>query len=302
MGMFVLAAGGVLGLRLKAEYRGESLGQAPKRKKIVASAVRPATADKNAGQRAAIHAPGRSGPIAAVLEKELRAMLRTLPVLYAVGAPLLMVLVFSTIFLKNNGSSGHVFPMALPVCLVYAQLGFTQLFYNNMGAEGAAIQLYFLSPTSIRTVMLAKNLFHSALFFLVAAVAATLTTLRLGIPDAAIACATAAWLLFSLPMNLMAGNIFSLRMPYRVNPGRLSRQRGSQANALLSLLVQLGVMSIGAGAFGLGWYLGRQWLTTAILLVFSAGAVAIWLRVLSSVDAIANQRRDTLLATVMKTE
>jgi hypothetical protein len=103
-------------------------------------------------------------------------------------------------------------------------------------------------------------------------------------------------------MNLMAGNIFSLRMPYRVNPGRLSRQRGSQANALLSLLVQLGVMTIGAAAFALGWYLNRQWLTTPILLVLSAGAVALWLRVLSNVDAIANSRRDTLLATIMKTE
>jgi ABC-2 type transport system permease protein len=192
--------------------------------------------------------------------------------------------------------------MALPICMVYAQLGFTQLFYNNMGAEGAGIQLYFLSPTPIRTVMLAKNLFHSVLFLLVAAVAATLTTLRLGVPEAWVAWATAAWLAFSLPMNLIAGNIFSLKMAYRVNPGRISRQRGSQGNALLSLLVQLGEMAIGAAAFGVGWFFHMQWLTAAILLALSVVAVALWLRVLSNVDAMANQRRDALLSTLMKTE
>jgi ABC-2 type transport system permease protein len=63
------------------------------------------------------------------------------------------------------------FPLALPICMVYAQLGFTQIFYNNLGTEGAGIQLYFLSPTPIRTVLLAKNLLHSVLFGVVAMVA-----------------------------------------------------------------------------------------------------------------------------------
>jgi ABC-2 type transport system permease protein len=176
------------------------------------------------------------------------------------------------------------------------------LFYNNLGAEGAAIQLYFLSPTPIRSVMLAKNLFHSVLFVLVAMVAAMLAIFRLGVPEPGVVAATCGWLVFSLPMNLAAGNIFSLRMPYRVNPGRLARQRGSQANALLSLLVQLGVLAIGAMAFSLGWFLHMQWLSGVILLALAAVAWVVWSRILNNTDAIANQQRENLMATLMKTE
>ena len=241
-----------------------------------------------------------SGPIAAVIEKDVRALMRTLPLLYAIGAPLLLVLVFSSVFLKNGPVQTPVFPLALPICMVYAQLGFTQIFFNNLGAEGAGIQLYFLSPTPIRTVLLAKNLLHATLFAVVAIVAAVLAALRLGIPDGAVIAATGAWLVFSLPCNLAAGNIFSIKMPYRVNPGRISRQRGSQANALLSLLVQLGVLAVGASVFALCWFLERMWLAVPIFLLLAVGAVFVWRRVLDNSDALANERRDELMAALMK--
>ena len=121
--------------------------------------------------------------------------------------------------------------------------------------------------------MLAKNLLHACLFGLVALVAITLTILRLGVPDLAVVAATAAWLTFSLPCNLTAGNLFSLKMPYRVNPGRITRQRGSQANALLSLLVQLCILAVGAAVFALAWFLDRMWLAAPVFLILAAGAI-----------------------------
>jgi ABC-2 type transport system permease protein len=190
----------------------------------------------------------------------------------------------------------------LPICVVYAQLGFIQLFYNNIGAEGAGLQVYFLSPTPFRTVMLAKNLFHIILFGIVSLVALILTTLRLGQPPLDILLTTIAWLLFSLPTNMAVGIIFSIRLPYRVNPGRLARQRGSQANALLSLGVQLIILAIGAAVFALGWYLKQQLISAGIFVVLAAGAVFFWMRVLSNSDAMANARRVDLLATLIKTE
>jgi ABC-2 type transport system permease protein len=286
LGLYMFSIGGVLAWRLRAEYRGESLGEAPGRKK--------------AQKRETGWLLDGSGPVAAVMEKELRVLLRTLPLLYAVGAPLLLMVVFSSVFVKT-GSQGHVFSLALPVCMVYAQLGFTQLFYNNLGAEGAGIQLYFLSPTPMGRVLLGKNLFHGLLFALVALNAGILAGLRLGMPDPAVIAATIAWLLFSLPCNLAAGNIFSLTMPYRINPGRMTRQRGSQANALLSLLVQLAVMAVGAGVFALTWYLDRQWLAVPIFLALAVGAVLIWQRGLRNSDTLANRRRDKLIETLVKT-
>ena len=303
---YALLTGGILALRLRAEYGGESLGSAPARDKAATGRPRAAAnggiAATAALERGGTRMMGGSGPIGAVIEKDVRALLRTLPLLYAVGAPLLLVLVFSTVFFRNGGVQAPIFPLALPVCMVYAQLGFTQIFYNNLGTEGAGIQLYFLSPTPFRTVMLAKNLLHAFLFGLVAMAAALLAGLRLGFPSLDVAAATAAWVLFSLPCNLAAGNIFSLKMPYRVNPGRITRQRGSQASALLSLLVQLGFLAISATVFALGWAVGRLWIAVPIFLVLAAGAALVWNRVLSNADAMANEYRDELIAKLMKAD
>jgi len=288
LGLYVLAAGGVLAWRLRAEYRGENLGVAPSRKK--------------AARRGGGWLLDGSGPIAAVMEKELRTLLRSLPLLYAVGTPLLLAIVFSAAFLRGGGPAGHVFPMAVPIAMVYSLLGFTQLIYNNLGTEGAGIQVYFLSPTPIRTVLLAKNLFLSVLFLLVASLAGILCSLRVGAPDSAMVAATGAWLLFALPCNLAAGNVFSLTMPYRINPGRIARRRGSQANALLSLLVQLGVIGVGAGVFSVCWFLNSVWLAVPVFLALAGVAVLVWLRVLGYADRMANGRRDELMATLMKTE
>jgi ABC-2 type transport system permease protein len=181
-------------------------------------------------------------------------------------------------------------------------MGFTQLFSNNLGAEGAGIQLLFLSPTPIRRVFLAKNLFHALLFCLDALLVGALAALRMGAPQGVIVADTAAWVLFALPCCLAVGNIFSLRLPFRINPGRMTRQRGSQANALCSMALLLAVMAVGAAIFSLGWVLEAPWLAVLLLLMAAVAAIEVWLRGLRSVDAIANQRRDALLATLMKTE
>ncbi len=308
VGMYALLVGGVLALRLRAEYRGENLGIAPKRIKIlprqatvnsgvaVLPAISPIATISDEGLTSFV-----SGPIGAIIEKEARALLRTLPLLYAIGAPLLLVIVFSTMFVRNGGTQGHVFPLALPICMVYAQLGFTSVFYNNLGAEGAGIQLYFFSPTPIRTVLFAKNLFHAVLFAMTAIVAAILASLRVGVPDPPILAATAAWILFALPCNLAAGNIVSIKMAYRVNPGRIGRAAGSQGNSFFSLFIQLAFLAVGAAVFALGWSLHNTWLAVPIFVALAIAAVFVWLRALDNMDALANQYKVDLIETVMKT-
>jgi ABC-2 type transport system permease protein len=308
LGIWTLGAGGILATRLRSEYRGENLGSAPSRKKAPAKARAVSTTQAYTSEARALdrtseaRLPTTAGSIAAIIEKEFRALLRTMPLLYAIGAPVLLMLVFSGAFLQGRGPSGQVFPYALPICVVYAQIGFIQLFYNNLGTEGAGVQVYFLSPTPFRTVMLAKNFFHIILFLLVATVALILTTLRLGPPRLDILLTTLAWLLFSLPTNMAIGIIFSIRLPFRIHPGRLARQRGSQGNALLSLGVQLVIVIISAGVFALGWYLKQPLISAAIFLIFAAGAIFFWMRVLSNCAAMANARREDLLTTLMKTE
>ena len=297
LGLWALAAGSVLARRLKAEYRGENLGSAPKREtsRAKTSSVRASLVRREGGWRL-----GGSSPIAALMEKEARSLMRTLPLLWVIGAPLLMVLVMASIYRSN--ASGHPFLYALPFYVAFALMGFTQMFSNNLGAEGAGIQLLFLSPTPIRTVFLAKNLFHFLLFWLDALLVGILTTLRLGWPQGVTVAATAAWVLFALPCCLAVGNIFSLRMPFRIHPGRMTRQRGSQANALSSMLLLLVVMAVGAVVFGLCRLLASPWMAVPVFLALAGAAVFAWLRGLGNIDRLANQRRDSLLATLMKTE
>jgi ABC-2 type transport system permease protein len=235
------------------------------------------------------------------MEKDMRTLMRSIPQLYVLGAPLLMVFIFGSMF-RSSAGGGQAFTLALPVCMAYSLLGFTQLFANNLGTEGAGIQLLFLSPTPFRTVLLAKNLFHAMLFGLDALVAGILVSLRLGTPDSAVLVGTICWLLFALPANLAIGNIFSITMAFKVNPGRLTRQRGSQANALLSLLTQLAVMAVGAAVFGLCWIFGYLWLAGPVFLVLAVGSVFGWMRVLRNADGMASRRKDSLILTLVKTE
>ena len=288
LGAFVLATGGALGVRLRADYRGENLGDAPSRKR-----------EERRSRSSLI---GGSGPIAAVIEKELHTVMRSMPLLYGLAAPLLMVFVLSGLFLRRGAAAGQAPSMALMVSLAYAIVGFTQLFYNNLGPEGAGIQLLFLTPTPLRTVVLAKNLFHALLFIADAALVCVAASLRLGMPAAASLAVAWAWLLFALPVHLAVGNLFSLNMPYRMNLGRMTRQRGSQGSALLSMLIQAAVLGIGAGTFALCSYLGDIWLAIPVFLLLAAGATVAWTRVLGNIDRIANQRRETLIATLARTE
>ena len=285
--IYLFATGALLGVRLHAEYRGEQLSEAPSAQK------------RNASESKWLI--DGSGPIAAVLEKELRTIPRSMPLLFAIGAPLLTVLVISTVF-RNGATGGRPFQLAFPLCVCYALLGFTQMIFNNLGAEGTGIQMLFLSPTPIRKVLLAKNLFHGTLFVMVAFLAGVLATLRLGQPSWTLLAATAAWVLFALPTNLAAGNLLSLTMPYRVNLGRISRQRGSQASALVSMLIQAMVMGAGMAVLAICTFFDRRWMAAPCLLVMAGAALVVWTRVLAHADSIANRNRDNLIGTLAKTE
>ena len=287
LGLYMLATGAALGIRLRAEFRGERLSEAP--------------AARKRNESDSKWLLDGSGPMAAVIEKELRTIPRSMPLLFAMGAPLLTVLVISTLF-KNGAMGGRPFQFAFPLCVCYALLGFTQLIFNNLGAEGTGIQMLFLSPTPIRTVLLAKNVLHGALFALVACLAAVLATFRLGQPDLTLLAITGAWVLFALPANLAAGNLLSLTMPYRVNLGRISRQRGSQASALVSMLIQAFVMGCGVLVLVLCTYFDKRWLAAPCLLALAGVSLVVWMRVLSKADSLANRNRENLIATLAKTE
>lgn len=288
--LYALGAAGLLLVRLRAESRGENLSEAPRR-------TSPAKARTRRTGRSWLDF---SGPVAAIFEKDLRYLLRSGPMLYNLAVPLVMVVVFGGAA-RASQFSGIRLNYALPLGMIWAFLGLTRLISNNLGAEGEGIQFLFLAPTPMRTVIFGKNLLHLTLFLLESAVIGAIVIFRVGRPEASVAVATVAWILFAVPANFAVGNLLSIRMPYRVNLARIRRETGAVGNGLTSMVAQFAIIAVGAVALGGCAFLGHPWLAAPILLLLAAISVLVYLRILSRVDSMVEARRDALTLEVMKT-
>lgn len=289
LALWTLGVGGLLGVRLRAESLGENLSETPRRS--APARVR--------GQAPPWRLLDFSGPLAAVFEKDLRYLLRSGPLLYALAAPPVMVVFFSTVY-RNASPSGFRVEYALPAGLVWAFMGLTRMVFNSFGTEGEGIQFYFLSPTPARTVVLGKNALHLALFCVEAVLIGGIILFRFGLPDPAIGAATVAWLLFALPANFAIGNAASILMPYRANVTRMRSERGSLGNALLGLVTQFGILAVGAAVFAPFAIFGHPWLATPVLLALAALSSFAYLRVLANTNRMVRAHQEPLTLEVMK--
>ncbi len=286
LALYAAAAGALLGIRLRAEYRGENLGEAPK-KSIKAAPAR---------RRHAIE--GR-GPVAAVVEKEIRYLMRSGILLYASLAPLIIVFLFSR-GMPGGGDVGFAREYALPLGVAYSFLGLTRFIYNNLGGEGAGVQLYFLSPTPFRKVMLGKNIVHTLIFLVELVLVSVIVAYRAGMPSAEILAVTLAWLLFAVPAQLAMGNVLSITMAYRMNMARMAREPGSLGNSLLSLVVQGLVFGVGAAVYVPLNITGHSGLAVPALLVLAAGSFWLWQWTLASAAGMVASQKESLVATLYK--
>jgi ABC-2 type transport system permease protein len=219
--------------------------------------------------------------------------------LYNLAVPLVMVVIFGGT-MRGGEFSGIRMMYALPMGMIWAFLGLTRLISNNLGAEGEGIQFFFLSPTPMRTVILAKNLLHVTILLIEAIVIAAIVFFRFGAPSLSIAAATVAWFLFAVPANLATGNLLSVRMPYRVNLARIRRESGAVGNSLLSMVTQFGIIVIGGITLGATAFIGHPWMATPLLLFLALISVLIYGRVMAGVDAMVQSRRESLLLEIAK--
>jgi len=290
LGLYTAAVAGLLTVRLRTESRGETFSE-------TARSSAAASSDKARRRRAVLDF---SGPVAAVFEKDLRYLLRSGPMLYALAAPLVMVFLFGGAVRSGNFGNLRA-EYALPLGLVWAFLGLTRLVTNNLGGDGQGLSVYFLSPTPLRSVILAKNGLHLVLFLLEALFITGLVIFRFGLPAPAIAAATMAWILFAVPMNFASGNLLSILMPYRMNKNRMRTEPGAAGNGLLSALLQAVVLGIGALVYIPCAFFDHGWLATPLLLVLAVVAVFVYLRVLANVDRLMESKQESLLLALART-
>ncbi len=276
----------ILGQRLHAQYRGESLSEAPAR----------ATAPVRAKAEARAAWFEVSGPVAAVIVKETRYLMRSYQLLYGLVAPLILMLVFT-------GTREHHDPGAMVtptrflflLAVFYAFLGLTRLTCNSLGGEGSGLQFYFVSPVPFWKIMLGKNLFHSILLTIEIAVLWVIAVLRGGPPSLSDLLLTLCAMTFIIPANFSAANLIALHMPYRMNFSRLGRAQGATANNLLSLLSQVVVIGICAVIYFVAITHGGLWLTAGAFLIMGAAASFAYWIILQGLSGRAQHRIDTLL-------
>jgi ABC-2 type transport system permease protein len=294
--VYAASVGGLLGLRLRGDFRGENFGEAPVAAKAAGRKTRAGlprdSADSDHRRRGLL-----DGTVGAVLAKELQCLARSGVMLFGLFAPLVFIFVMGG---PVRGEQSPAFPYAFPLAVAYGFLPLTRQFCNSLGTEGAGIQLYFLSPTPFRSVMLAKNLLQTGLLCLELALVAALAAFRFGPPGTVLAVGTFCWVLFALPANLAAGNILSITLAYRMSLARLSREQGSVGNGLLSLVIQLLIFGVGVGVYLPLALVDRAELAGPLLLLLAALSVWAWLRGLANVDGMANRRREALLSTLVR--
>jgi ABC-2 type transport system permease protein len=243
--------------------------------------------------------PGFGSPVAATIEKEVRYLMRSGPMLLTLVMPVFMLLIFR--FGAMNPARGgsllaHTPVMAFPAAAAYTLLMLTNLAYNNFGADGGGIQFFFASPVPFREIVLGKNLTHAGVLILEMALAWIAVSILYAPPRLDITIATLAGLLFAAPVNFSAGNILSIYSPKKVDYSTFGRQRASQMIVLISLGVQISLIVVGMLAFWLARHYGSIWIATVILLALAAISLSVYHMILNRIDGLALQRRETLVA------
>jgi ABC-2 type transport system permease protein len=292
LGCYGIAFLWLLNFRLRAEYRGENLSESTGRKASISGlpAVRPGW-----------NLPGLPGPVAAVFEKELRYLGRSGPMLFTLIVPLFMLAVFRSSG-KNEGLFAHAPGLTFPLGAAYSLLLLTNLSYNNFGADGGGTQFFFASPARFRQIMLGKNLAHTAVFAVEVLLVWLGTCLLYRPPSIGVTLATLAGILFVLPIDLAAGNLFSIYSPSRVEAGVFGRQRASLTTVLASFGIRGSLFGVGAMMLWLSRIYGNSWMELLIFLLPAAVAVAAYVFALDRVDGMALKHRENLISNLGRSQ
>ena len=279
----------LLNIRLVAQYRGENLSEAP------APTLRKGKETVQVGWDLG---GGLSNSVAAVFEKEFRYLSRSGPMLFPLVMPLVVLVIFRFSFINvrhgTNFFESHA-GFAFPIGAAYALLILSGISYNCFGTEGVGVQFYFMSPVRFREVLLAKNLAMAAILLVEMVLVWVVVAFLFTPPDPGITFATLAGALFASLAAFTVGNLMSLYSPKKIDWAALGRQRASGLTALAMLGVQAGSTGLAAIAVLAALYFHRIWPATLMLLIFAAGALWLYAFTLGRIDAIAINRRESLI-------
>ena len=279
----------LLHVRIRAQFHGENLNEAAASPKVNQTQPLPL----------GWHLPGFSQSVAAVFEKEMRYLARSGPMLLTLIMPIFMLLIvrFGAMnALRHSNSFARTPDMAFPGAAAYSLLILTNLVYNSFGGDGGGMQFFYASPIDFRHIILAKNLTHAAVLVFNAAFAWIAVAYLYGAPHLPVTMATLAGLLFAAPLNFAAGNMLSLYSPKKRDFSTFGRQNVSQTTVLASFGMQIVIVGVGAVAFVIARLYQNLWIAALLFLALAAITIPVYLVTLRRLDAVAIERRETMLA------
>jgi ABC-2 type transport system permease protein len=279
--------------RMHREFRGENLSELTLPKPVANPATHPAATITPSATRTF----GLNPTISACLEKEFIYLRRNTNQLYGFIAPIFMVFLFA----GRIGSSGRFGDFVFPTAIAYSILGISVLSYNCLGMDGPGVQLYFLTPTTLHDVFLAKNLIGFLLNLIELVLIYAVISFVAHPPSLVIALATLCWLLFATFTNGAVGNLRSLIAPKKIDLAKVSRKQTSQLSALIALALILVCFGVGYAIVVLANHLNRPWLMIPIFLALAGAAFAFYIHVLNRLDSIALHHREALSEELCKT-
>ena len=293
---FTLLFFGVYASRMHREFLGENLSETtqpnqPAARRSPATSATPritSTATPIPATRTSTF--GLNPTIIACLQKDFIYLRRNLNQLYGFVVPLFMVFFVA----HRMSASGRYGIYVFPIAVAYSVLGVSVLSYNGLGMDGSGVQFYFLSPTRLRDVFLAKNLTVFFLSFLELVLIFAVIAFVAHPPTLIVGLATVCWLVFATFVNGAVGNLRSLIAPKKIDLSKVSRKQASQLSVLIALGILVACLGIGAAVIFIANYLGSPWLMIPILLALAVASFIFYIQILNRLDAIALTHRETL--------
>ena len=242
-------------------------------------------------------------PLGVLVEKELRMLTRAprFRLVFIMGFSFGM-LIWAPLAFGRAGNSFVADNYLMMVCVYSLLLLSEVLFWNVLGFDRSAAQVYFVSPLNLSTVLAAKNI--TALFFVlleIMAISVACLALRLPFTPVRFAEALSVTLVVSLFLFCI-GNLSSVYNPRPVNPGKSFRTSASgRAQAVIMLAFPLALSPV-ALAFAARYAFNNEMAFFGVMLFAMAlGAVVYRISVESALTA-ADVKKEEIIATLSRTE
>jgi ABC-2 type transport system permease protein len=288
----------LLGVRLRAQYRGEDLGESAAPAAVLASG--------KVTVRQPWKLPFISTPSSAVFEKEVRYLLRSGPMLLQLAIPLIILAPLAFSFHQGAKHSNPLqrlpTDLVLPICMAYAFLIQSNFVFNSFGFDGNGVQFLFVTPVRFRDVLIGKNLFHGMTTFVEMVLVGLVMTLLLPVPRAIVVLATFTALLFASLGNFSVGNLLSLSFPRRMEFGMMRQRRVSGVTMAASLGMQAALLGICGGILTFCYFFRSFWIAPWLFLALAGAVVPFYRKSLERCSKLALEKREVLIAELCRQE